>query len=295
MRKTTFLFAVVTNMLFGAKAIWANTESSALTEAQTSVNLVQGVKPLDALLEKKTNDLPESKQEALSEEYAKELPLAKVAHKDAVDLLHALLVPKPQHLPIYVPYLQCLAIKVNWFGLARRLWTDEHETYEGGIDLHFRGNIHLSIDLGHECYKPKQLLYGNQLKYQSKGKYISGSVRYDVFPHHLAVAYLGIGYVNSYFHLTPLYNNGATYATKLFTAGWLKLILGSEMRLIPHSGLYGGIQLGMMRLCHDVKNTTLPVSNYAIPGYGNVMNKNNFELIMYLKWSISFLEKKIVI
>ncbi len=295
MRKITILFAVVINVLFGVKAIWANSASNPLTKAQASMNLVQGVQSATSLLEEKTKDLPESKQSEHFEEDTKELLLAKVAHKDALDPLHALLIPKPQNAPIYVPYLQCLAIKFNWLGLARRWWTDEHRTYEGGIDLHFRGNIQLTIDVGYEWHKPKHVLHGNHLRYHSKGNYASGSIGYVMFPHHLAVAYLGMGYGQSYFHLTPLYNNGGPYATKPLTAGWLKLIGGSEVKLIPHSGLYGGVQLGMMRLLDYIKNTGLPVLNYAIPGYGNAMNKTNFELIMYLKWRISFLEKKNII
>ncbi|TDG94786.1 hypothetical protein CCPUN_07370 [Cardinium endosymbiont of Culicoides punctatus] len=292
-KKTINFFVFIITIFLGSKKTWANIESEAPTKDATNETLTQDKKELPSLVKEKTNDPLALEEENAAK--AKELPLVKIAHKDILDLLYSLFVPKAHDIPIYMPMLQHAAIKINWFGLTRRFWTKEQRTYEGGIDLYFRHNVQLAIDLGYEYYKPKHILHNNKLLYQSTGKYVSGSLRYAILTQNFAHAYVGIGYTQSRFDITTFHNNVISDAVKTFTHHWFKLILGSEARLIPNSGLYGGTQFGVMRLIGDVKSTNPKLQSYSIPGYGNVMNKINFELIMYLKWSVSFLEKKITI
>ncbi|ROT47090.1 hypothetical protein [Candidatus Cardinium hertigii] len=225
----------------------------------------------------------------------KTLPLVTSAHKNALEFLQLFFVPKPILLPNYIPFLQHIGIKLNWFGLIRGLYTKAHQTYEGGIDLHFRGDIQLSIEIGQGNYQPNTV-HNNKL-YLSKGKYGSGAFLYVVHPNNnrFTNAYMGIAYGQCRFNLTPP-SGGTTSMSNPRIAHWSKFILGSELTLIPHSGLYGGMQFGISRLLYCTPTVDNLKSNYIIPGYGQVVNRQiNFEIIPYLKWSISFLEKKITL
>lgn len=219
------------------------------------------------------------------------LPLVKVAHRNVMDLLHLFFASKPMHIPSYTPLVQQVGIRINWLEFLRNLWPNGQKRYGGGVDLHLRGPIQLSVDLGYLSDQPKGIVYGNQSNYRSQGRYGLGALLY-VIPH-LSNAYFGIAYGQSRFDLITFCNNHITSTSKPFMAGWIKFVGGSELRLVAQ--LYGGMQLRVAYLLHCTKNEDGRVSNYAIPGYGKIVNKIMPDMTLYLKWSISFLEKKIVI
>lgn len=220
------------------------------------------------------------------------LPLVKVAHGNVMDLLHLFFTSKTIHVPSYTPLLQHVGIRVNWLACLWNLWTSTQKSYEGGIDLHFCGPIQLSVDIGYAGYQPKNIVYGNALQYKSAGIYGLGALLYVIHPNPLIHAYFGLAYGQSRFDLITFCNDQTT--SKPFVAGWIKLVGGSERRLVPQ--LYGGMQLGIAYLLHCKKHNDGRVSNYDIPGYGKIVNKKIMpDLTLYLKWSISCLEKKIVV
>ncbi|WP_243018694.1 MULTISPECIES: hypothetical protein [Candidatus Cardinium] len=218
------------------------------------------------------------------------LPLVKVAHKDVMDLLYLFFVPKPMYLPSYIPLLQQVGIRINWAQCLKNCWSIDQKSYGGGVDIYFCGPIQLSIDVGYLADQPKNIIYGNKLPYTLKGSYGLGGLLCMMHPNRLTNAYCGIGYGYSRFNL--IYGDDIT-SSNPFVAGWIKLLGGSELSLVPQ--LYGGMQLGIAYLMHGKKNDDRQVSNYTIPGYGKVANKIEFDITLYLKWSISFLEKKIVL
>ena len=218
------------------------------------------------------------------------LPLVRVAHKDVMDVLDLLFVPKPIHLPIYTPFLQHFGVRINWLQCLQSCWSREQKSYGGGIDLHFSGPIQLSMELGYVAHEPQNIIYGNTLRYTSKGQYGLGFLSYVMRPNPPTNAYLGIGYGQGRFVFTTLYKGAIP---KLCMASWVKLVAGSECRLVP--SIYGGMQLGIAYLLHSTKNDDFGVPNYSIPGYGKVVNTVTPDITLYLKWTISFLEKKIAI
>lgn len=219
------------------------------------------------------------------------LPLVKVAHANVMDLLHLFFIAETIHVPSYTPLLQQVGIRVNWFECLRNLWASAPKGYRGGVDLHFRGPIQLSVDIGYVSYQPKNIVYGNALPYKSAGIYGLGALLYVIHPNPLTQAYVGVAYGQSRFDLMTFCNDQTT--SKPFIAGWIKLVGGSEYRLVPQ--LYGGMQLGIAHLLYCKKHNDGRVSNYDIPGYGKIVNKIMPDVTLYLKWSISCLEKKIVI
>ena len=221
------------------------------------------------------------------------LPLAKVAHSNVMDLLHLFFVAKPIHIPSYTPLLQHFGLRINWLALLGNFWPNGQKHYAGGFDLHFSGPIQLSIDLGYATYQPKAIACGNQLKYRSKGIYGLATLLYVVAFNQLTNAYFGIGYGQSRFDFTTFYDHPISAITKPFVAGWIQYVGGSELKMLPH--LYGGMQFGVAHLLHGKEKIDDQLSNYAIPGYGSIVNKITFHMTFYLKWSISFLEKKLVV
>ncbi|TSJ80502.1 MAG: DUF6048 family protein [Candidatus Cardinium sp.] len=250
--------------------------------------------PADSLQEKADPalELADASLEAAGEQLEKNtLPLAKVAHSNVMDLLQRFFVATPIHTPSYTPFLQQFGVRINWLALLYNFWPGGQKRYEGGVDLDFSGPIQLSIDLGYATYQPKDIACGNQLKYKSKGRYGVAALLYVIAFNQLTNAYFGIAYGQSRFDLITFCNG--QIPAKPFVAGWIQFVGGSELRLLPQ--IYGGMQFGLAHLLHCKENNDDRLSNYFIPGYGRIVNKITFDMTFYLKWSISFLEKKIVI
>ncbi len=222
------------------------------------------------------------------------LPLNKVAHKNVMDLLDLFFIPKPMHLSTYTPLLQEFGLRINWFECLQNLWSNQQNSYAGGVDFHCYGPIQLSVDFGYLAHCPKDILYNNTFKYKSKGRYGLAALSYVTQLNRLSKAYLGIAYGQSRFNLTTFYKNHAALTSNHLTAGWIKFVGGSELKLMHQ--LYGGVQIGIAHLLHCKKNDDdSGLLNYSIPGYGKIANKIMPDIVLYLKWNISFLEKKIVI
>ncbi|CAH2560155.1 hypothetical protein [Cardinium endosymbiont of Oedothorax gibbosus] len=279
--KIRILLIIVVHIWFGVTVIGANPHNDVL---------------VSRLLQKEAAaPAPEVAHVPLEKDglQKKALPLVKVAHRNAMDLLHLFFVSKPMHIPSYTPLVQQVGVRINWLELLRNLWSKEQKRFEGGIDLHLRGPIQLSVDFGYLFDQSKDIVYGKQLNYRSQGRYVLGALLYVIHPKHFTNAYFGIAYGQSRFDLITFCNGDIPSASKPFRAGWIKFIGGSERRLLPQ--LYGGMQLGIAHLVHCTKNEDGQVSNYTIPGYGKIANKIMLDMTLYLKWSVSFLEKKIVI
>ncbi|MGI2299257.1 hypothetical protein [Candidatus Cardinium hertigii] len=212
-------------------------------------------------------------------------PLVRVAHRNVMDLLQLSLVAKTVHVANYTPILQDVGIRLNWFEWLKNVWKSRQKNYGVGIDCHSIGPIQFSIDAAYGSYQ----LQGKN-SHKSTGYYGLVALLYVIHPNPLTNAYYGIAYGHSQFDLTSS-NNPPTSAPEPVIAGWIQLVGGSECRLV--SQLYGGMRLGMAYLLHSSKNTQ--VLNYYVPGYGRKVNKLMPDLTLYLKCSISFLEKKIVI
>lgn len=220
------------------------------------------------------------------------LPLVKGGHSNVMDLLHRFLVAKPMQLPSYTPLVQQIGLRINWLAFLRNLWPNGQRRYGGGVDLHFRGPIQLSIDFGYLSDQPKEIGYTNVLSYRSKGGYVLGALLYVFHLNRLSNAYFGVAYGQSRFDLITFFNDH-TSSVKPFVAGWIKCVGVSELRFAAQ--LHGGMQFSIAHFLHGKQNDDPRVSNYSIPGYGKVVHKIMPDIVLYLKWSISFLEKKIVI
>ena len=246
-----------------------------------SVPTVWAITPSQVALEKDVD--------AGFEPNKKTLPLGKLAHKNALELLSPYLVHQPLQPSIYVPFIQHIGIRLHWLKWLQGFCLKGHKYYQLGVDFHFRKDIQLSIDGGYAYYSPKDVADDDTLKYPSKGRYLLGSLEYVWVLNHLTNAYVGVGYGYSSFDL--IVTNATTAIPHQLMAHFVKINFASELKLITNSNLYGGLSFELARLVHDKKND--PVSYYIIPGYGAVANKINFSFIPYLKWRVSFLEKKI--
>ncbi|WP_419241504.1 hypothetical protein [Cardinium endosymbiont of Nabis limbatus] len=280
--KIRILGAIVAHTWFGITAIGANPHS----------NL-----PVSRLLQEEKADPPlESDHPSLAEDgvqMEKEaLPLVKVAHRDVMDLLYLYLLPKSIDIPHYVPFIQQVGVRINWLECLRNLWSNEKKSYGGGVDFHFSGPIQLSFDIGYAAYHPKDIIHPNELKYKSKGGYGVVALLYVMPLNQLNNAYFGVAYGQSQFEFIA-YDAHIAPSSNRLAVGWGKLVGGSELRLFPQ--IYGGMQVGVGHLLHAQKNNDRRISNYFVPGYGRMVNKVMFDMTFYLKWSIFFLEKKIVI
>jgi hypothetical protein len=97
----------------------------------------------------------------------------------------------------------------------------------------------------------------------------------------------------SRFRLNILPKSTPTSLPPYDTASYLGVVFGSECKLFSRGALYGGMAFRVMQRLHGPTSNIQKVSNYTIPGYGWVANKLNCTIIPYLKWDISFLEKRI--
>ncbi|MGI2298320.1 hypothetical protein ACRRVB_00610 [Candidatus Cardinium hertigii] len=219
-----------------------------------------------------------------------EYPLVKVAHRNVMDLLRYSLVAKTIHVANYTPILQHVGIRVNWFEWLQNVWKSPKKSYGVGVDCHSIGPIQFSIDAAYQSYQ----LQEKDCNYNSNGYYGLVALLYVMHPNPITNAYCGIGYGHSRFDVITTFNDGRTGSNQFNIAGWMQLVGGSECRLV--SQLYGGMGLGIGHLLHSTENNNdRQVLNYYVPGYGRIVNKLMLDVTLYLKWSISFLEKKIVI
>lgn len=222
------------------------------------------------------------------------LPLVKPARSNVMDLLHLFFIAKPTHFtPTYSPILHHIGLRINWLEWLQNLWQSDQNSYGGGVDFDLLGSIQLSFDVGYGAHQPRDIAYGNTSKHALKGVYGLGNVLYLMHPNRLTNACIGIGYGQSRFNLTILNGQHETSTTQTLGTGWIKLVGGSEVSLI--SQLYGGLQFSVAYLVHNKKNPNRQVSNYFVPGYGRIVNTIVPDITCYLKWGISFLEKKIII
>ena len=214
-----------------------------------------------------------------------EYPLVKVAHRNVMDLLRLSLVAKTIHVANYTPILQDVGIRVNWFAWLQNMWKSRQKIYGVGIDCHSIGPIQFSIDGAYQSYQ----LEKEECNHKSKGYYGLVALLYVMHPNPLTNAYCGIGYGHSQFDLIT--SCKPPPVRQPLIAGWIQLVGGSECRLF--SQLYGGMRLGIAHRfhCTDENNNHRQVLNYYVPGYGRIVNKLMADVTLYLKWSISLLEK----
>lgn len=278
--KTRNLLIVVGHIFCSVTVFAANLEHNLLVDKDAVVlekeKVASSLQAIETTLEEATVD-------------KKALPLVKVAHSNVMDLLHLFFVSKTVPLSSYTPLVQNLGIRINWFKWLQNIWDTQQKSYGGGIDLHSAGPIQLSLDIAYRSYQPKDIVDNNDIKYKSSGMYGLGALLYVIHPNPRTNAYLGMGYGHSRFDLMILDDDHNP--SKPLVAGWIKVIAGSELRLVAQ--LYGGMQFGIAHLLHRKENDDPRVSNYYIPGYGKIVNKIMPDVTLYLKWNISFLEKRI--
>ena len=296
-RKTCL--SIIVSILFSSTDIWATHQHSVPVKNNNRFIKIHHVLTLSSLVHVNkqsclTGHPP--KKEGKPEAPSIDLPLVKVAHKSSMELLHLFFIPTTIPIPIYTPFLQHLGIKFNLIEYIYGLYNPKHQTYTGGIDLHLRNQIQLSIELGYGHYIPTaQANQSRYAAYSSKGRHGLVALLYVTRPKPLTNAHIGIAYGSSAFHC----KDKQSAEWKPGTAHWVKIILSSELRLVSNSGLYGGIQFDIARLLKstpfgDNKRDNSPTPYYNIPGYGTLLNKNLIiQIIPYIKWNISFLKKKI--
>lgn len=214
------------------------------------------------------------------------------AHEKAISSLQGLLdapfLKKAPDVPLYKPFLQAIGLKLNWGSWLYRLVRYRDHTYNIGIDCHFRNDLQINFDIGIAGYRA---INANRSElgrgYASLGGHGLVTLCYVMHPNVLTNSYLGIGYGQGHFSLIDL-------SSSYYMVHWIKWILGSECNLFRSiAGLYGGMQVGIAHLFAHKALLNEKISYYMIPGYGsNKHQKIVLDLTLYLKWSISFLEKK---
>lgn len=263
-----FVFIFILSILLHNVVLFAHSEENGLPFVHQATNNPSKTHPSDA---------PPPTQEA---------------PKQVLDLFAQTLVPKPIDVPIYVPVLQHMGIRLDWFRLLRSCAQKQYLRYEGGIDFHFRKDIQLSFTIGHACDRPNQKRHGNTCAYQTEGHYGMVALRYVQVLNPRTHAYIGIAYGMSRFHPTILPTSTPTSTPSHDMASFFGGMFGSEFKLFSRGELYGGMAFRVMRRLHGPTSNIKQVPNYTIPGYGLVANKLNCTLMPYLKWHISFLEKR---
>ncbi len=220
--------------------------------------------------------------------------LLKEASMTAIDPLIALdklLVKQEKVSHPYVPILQSIHLAFDYSPCIMKLWVPKEEwQYVGILSVLFRHNIQLSGTLGYTKLGP-EAMQSNAYSYTTTGIYCCPGLDYFVNYNARNNLYGGLRYGRSYFEnkTIPEVATGPSISHKL-KASWWELVVGSEHQLLHDIGLYAGLILHVKGLASF--DHFSPASNYIVPGYGRCVNPVVPGLTLYLKYSVSFMEKK---
>lgn len=215
----------------------------------------------------------------------------KAATNDPLSPLDQLVIKQYTLIPPYVPFVQEIAVGLDYGRLIMNAFTKTERGYEGSLGILFRKNIQLSGDLGYKKLTPKHSS-SNKSKYEVEGLY--GRIGLDYLTRYSARdnLYAGLRYGRGHFtNCTRPDDMGTKVINKDLTASWFELVVGSETQLFEKLGLYAGLALRLGRL-YDFKEFK-PANNYVIPGYGRTTNKLMITLNLYIQYKLSFLDRQI--
>lgn len=221
----------------------------------------------------------------------KPLKPIQTASPDPLPPLDQLVVKRPTWMAPYVPFVQEVAVGIDYGRLVMNIFTQPAHRYEGSLGILFRKHIQLSADLGYKKLTPKHSS-SNKSKYEVAGLY--GRIGLDYLTRYSARdnLYAGLRYGRSHFTNSTKPDNTHTKAIRqALTASWFELVVGSDTRLFPKLGLYAGLalRLGILYNFQQFK----PAKNYVIPGYGRTTNKLVVDLSLYIQYRLSFLDRQI--
>jgi hypothetical protein len=221
----------------------------------------------------------------------KPLKQAQIAYDDPLVALDQLVVQQHVAITPYVPFVQTIDIAIDYGRLFMNLISPREHRYEGSLSVLFKKNILLSMTVGYEQpAKEKTAAKGNKCDYTVEGMY--GRVGLDYFARYnlRSNLYTGLRYGRSHFTNSTQPASEKVIRQPL-TASWWEVVVGSEYQIFKDFGLYTGFIFHLKVLGNF--DTFKPATNYIVPGYGRNVNLIEPSITLYIKYKISFLEKKI--
>ncbi len=191
----------------------------------------------------------------------------------------------------YVPWVQTIGVAVDYGRLTMIFFTKKAHRYAGSLSILFRKNIQLSGILGYQKLVQERSM-GNSSGYTVAGYYGNIGLDYFVFYNPRNNLYAGLRYGRSRCkNSTTPASPAEQVINKNLSASWWELVIGSEHQLFSSLGLYAGLIVHFRGLGNFEKFE--PATNYIVPGYGRSVQNISPSLTLYIKYQISFLEKKI--
>ena len=210
---------------------------------------------------------------------------ARLTQEDPLVPLDLLVVKQQGTLAPYVPLVQAIDLAVDYGRLAMNLWTPKERRYVGSLSILFRKNVQLSGTLGYNRL-PATPDSSNTVEGVHGCLGLAYFIKYDRYSNLYTGVRYGIGYFKHSVKPTP-----KATSNQSSRAAWWELVLGSEQQLLHNWGLYAGFILHLKGLKHF--ETFAPATNHTIPGYGWSVQKVAPSITLYIKYTISFLAKKI--
>lgn len=217
--------------------------------------------------------------------------LLKIIQPDPWTRLDALVIPQHIAQAPYVPLVQTIGVAADYGRLAMNLWTQQERRYAGSLHIVFRKNIQLSATWGSQKLVKKCEL-GNKSGYTAAGHYGRIGLDYFVFYKPRYNLYAGLCHGRSYFKNCTTPENEHNISNDL-AASWWELNIGSEQQLFRDFGLYAGLIFHLRGWGSFAPFE--PAINYVVPGYGRCVQKVVPALTLYIKYTVSFLKKKITL
>jgi hypothetical protein len=220
----------------------------------------------------------------------KSLEPAEITSEDPRVHLDTLVVGQHIAQAPYVPLIQTMGVAADYGRLAMNLFTEDACRYAGSLNMLFRKNIQLSGTLGYQKLAQARSM-GNKEGYTVAGFYGNIGLGYFVFYNPRDNLYIGLCYGRSGFKNSTMPASSAEQAISInLKASWWALNIGSEHQLFDDFGLYVGL-IGHLKGLGSFEKFE-PAANYVIPGYGRNVQKVVPSITLYLKYQVSFLEKK---
>lgn len=190
----------------------------------------------------------------------------------------------------YAPFIQTISVAADYGRLAMNLLTEDARRYAGSLSILFRKNIQLSGTLGYQKLAQARSM-GNKEGYTVVGYYGNIGLSYFVFYNPRDNLYIGLCYSRSGFENSTMPTSSTEQViSKNLKASWWALNIGSEHQLFDNFGLYVGL-IGHLKGLGGFEKFE-PATNYVIPGYGRNVQKVVPSITLYLRYQVSFLEKK---
>lgn len=221
----------------------------------------------------------------------KPLEPAKITPEDPWVRLDTLVIRQHIAQAPYVPFIQTMGVAVDYGRLAMNLFAKGTRRYAGSLSILFRKNIQLSGTLGYQKLTQACSL-GNKSGYTVVGYYGNVGLDYFVFYNPRNNLYIGLRHGKSRFqHSTTPTLPAEQIISKVSTASWWELSIGSEHQLFSNFCLYVGI-IGHLKGWGRFERFE-PATNHVVPGYGRNVQNVVPSITLYVKYQISFLKKQL--